>query len=137
MEGKWCLGGGDSMAASLWHGGACGGGDRACVEAAQSVSGPLESNHVLLFHTCLQGPEPSTGTLANAWIAGLKKTQFNGCGHVRLQLDVLTSKDYSIATTNAADGKIRTCATASIDITNAGCISAKAIAEQIIEKYFR
>jgi hypothetical protein len=81
----------------------------------------------------MQGPEPSTGVIAQEWIKGLKDPRFNGCGHVRLQLDTATSADYSVTKT----GALQTCKAATIGINNANCVSAKEIAEQMIEKYFR
>lgn len=75
----------------------------------------------------IQGPEGADG---ETWLSALQRAEFNGCGHIRLMINAQTTGFYSVqlAQGTAACG-------AKLDKTT--CVDAGALAQRIIENYFR
>lgn len=75
-----------------------------------------------------KGPSGSDG---EAWLNALKAAEFNGCGHIRLMIAAATTGFYSA---QVAGETITACGE---KLTPDTCIDAGALAQRIIEKFFR
>lgn len=72
---------------------------------------------------------PTNTAELQLWLDGLKSFDYNGCGHVRLQLSTTLAKYYSVTT---GPGAVQACA----NLNDANCVSATYIAQSMIEKFF-
>jgi hypothetical protein len=71
-----------------------------------------------------------TGADGEQWISALKLAQFNGCGHIRLQIDPTTVGFYSVRLGDGVAG-------CGEQLDKAACVDAAALAQRIIERFFR
>jgi hypothetical protein len=79
-----------------------------------------------------QGPEGKAAQ--DSWLNALTRPEFNGCGHIRLQLSPAFSKFYSVQRTGA---DVKDCAAIPEAQQAADCIDSAAIARRIITKFFQ
>jgi hypothetical protein len=73
---------------------------------------------------------PTDATQKEDWLTGLTDFNYNGCGHVRLQLDPAFTQYFSVV---KGAGAPAACDPAT---NTATCVSAKFIAEKMIRAYF-
>lgn len=75
---------------------------------------------------------PSTNNnLRKKWLDALSSSRFNGCGHVRLQLDDSKKDYYSVD--NSWKSGVRSCN----GIANAAnCIDSSVVASRMIRRFF-
>jgi hypothetical protein len=68
------------------------------------------------------------------WLEALTRPEFNGCGHIRLQMNPDFSKLYSVSRAGAAPA-VANCAAIPEAQQAADCIDSAAIARRIITKF--
>lgn len=78
-----------------------------------------------------RGPEGQADR--TAWLEVLTRPEFNGCGHIRLQMDPTFARFYSVVRAGAA---VSNCDAISENKRAADCIDSAALAKRIIQRFF-
>jgi hypothetical protein len=96
--------------------------------------------YVTLLFLCsllLQGP--SNAVAREAWLEALSNPAYNGCGHVRLQMesDAANSprKFYSVARAGTLSSTVQDCSSLATP-TEANCLDSAALAKRIVRGFF-